>query len=411
MKGLFLFLLLFFNFYNPIHPALTLVFNLILLVLLIGSSKVNLYPNRAYLLYCSLLIVIWVFFIALVNGSSDLYVLTKYMRVFVNTFILYYIVNTYTLSSNRLIKAITWIFVLHYFIILLQVIDPRVSNFMGAVMGVQRTELFDIYQNRVMGLSTGFDRASLISITGLVFFLLRYEYTNKVIFLCLSLVSALSAMQSSRLGMVISLIVIFIYIVHRVLKLQVKDIPIIISFIVMSLFFTYKLILPVIAHSFQMDILGVSSTSYDGGEYGTTGTLEAMTHNHLLPLFNLNVGSFIFGVGYDPLNTDNGYVKLIFHVGFIGSLSIILMYFYMMFQLIKMKQYNCSSDLEVVRVFLIFYMVLIMIFNYKGLLLYSRGVHDFLILLFFITTKLHRMELINKEVSSYKKNNPGFPND
>jgi hypothetical protein len=394
IKPFVLFLFIFLNYYNPFHVFLTICFNVALLIALSVNSNTKTSSQGVLLLYGSLILTIWVFFISLINSSMELYVLAKYFRVLISTFILYFIVNTYNRTPKDLNTTLFWIFSIHYLAVFFQVLDPSLSRTIGHIMGVTRENIFETFENRVMGLAGSFDTASLISISGILFFLVRYEHTNKYIYLFLSIMGALSAMQSSRTGMVISVLVMFLYVAHRSLKLQIRDTPKILFLVVVFILLAQKLVLPVLSYTFQIDILGTSASSANG-EYGTSGTLDAMTHGHLLPLLNLNVFEFIFGVAYDPDATDNGYVKLIYHVGLVGTLLILSFYFYMLYSLIRMRHISLSRDIETIRLFLIFYIILVFCFNYKSLLLYSRGIHDLVILLFFFVTKFFRIE-INK---------------
>ncbi len=128
-------------------------------------------------------------------------------------------------------------------------------------------------------------------------------------------------------------------------------------------------------------------------EYGTTGTVNHLFGSHLLMLFELNNLEYIFGKGVDPDGTDIGYVKLIFHIGVIGTLAITFLYILAFVNIKKMDAPLCTRTMIIRKFFLIF-IILTFFMNYKSLELYSRGSTELFVIIYVFLVSSIRSKLL-----------------
>ena len=81
--------------------------------------------------------------------------------------------------------------------------------------------------------------------------------------------------------------------------------------------------------------------------------------------------------------TDIGYVKLIYHVGIVGTLVILFVHLYMLVVTRKfMRESPHDLDRVLIARFLFILIAISLAFNYKSLELHSRGIGDFIYMLF-----------------------------
>jgi hypothetical protein len=135
---------------------------------------------------------------------------------------------------------------------------------------------------------------------------------------------------------------------------------------------------------------------FAAADYGTTGTLDALTHDHLEPLHR-PLQELILGYGVDPntigKTTDIGYVKFIYHLGVVGAFIIISLHICMLANVYVIAKYSKPhADIKLLANFLYIFMLIALVFNYKSLELYSRGTGDFIFLLFLYLTRIKQLE-------------------
>jgi hypothetical protein len=279
------------------------------------------------------------------------------------------------------------------------------ANFFGFN---REDDILSEYTIRKLGLSGSYDTSAMIVLLALFFYFLSYLRTKKPLFILLIILAFFSIFFTSRTGIILGSITYVFFLIH--LLLTSKRRLIIISIILTSIIIYYKYIHDV----FYLIILrsfGINDdiTNEYTVNYGTTGTLDGLTSTHLdalnQPFFDL-----LIGLAIDPnmteLPTDIGYIKIIYHIGIIGLLTIISIYFYILKATFNIRSKSeKSSATRLLSNFLLFYTVILLIMNYKGLILYSRGAHDLLIIIYFFISNSHFISpRHNKSV-----NNPRFP--
>ena len=90
----------------------------------------------------------------------------------------------------------------------------------------------------------------------------------------------------------------------------------------------------------------------------------------------------MFGTGRDVLDTDVGYIKIIFMYGVVGLLMAFIFYI----KILRQTYLNYNNKKSIIFICAIF-----LIFNIKGLFLFSRSVHEILFL-FYIYVNIKNYE-------------------
>lgn len=120
-------------------------------------------------------------------------------------------------------------------------------------------------------------------------------------------------------------------------------------------------------------------------DYGSAST-DVLFTTHLKILNHMNSTELILGKCQSPNETlyysDIGYIKMITGVGIVGTILIIILHFKIWFLCFKKRKMN-KIFLSFSN-FIILSVLVLMIFNYKNLLLYSRGAYELFLLCAFV---------------------------
>lgn len=376
----FLFSFIFINYYNPVSVYLTLIFNLSVSFFMFVFLKKFYVESSNFIVIIPALIFLYVGFLGLYLGNVDLYIVGKYFRIFLSFILIYYIFKSKKWSLYYFYNCIALVLFFHVFFIYVQVVFPSISIPMASIFGMSSADnFFSEYSSRKMGLSSSFDTASFISILSFIFFTLSFKYIGKTRYLVLALFSFGASFMSSRLGMVLAVLVFLLLFVPAFLKSGSK-VMLLLGVAIMSAVFylSFDVIVSVVLHSIGSETANAAPVL---NEYGTTGTVNALFGSHLLKLFELEGLEYIFGKAIDPDGTDIGYVKLIYHIGLIGTSLIFLMYFIAFINVRNMKFPTCRKSM-VLQNFFLFFIVITFLINYKSLELYSRGSAELFVLLY-----------------------------
>ena len=376
----FLFSIIFINYYNPVSVYLTLIFNLSISFFMFVFLKKFHVESSHFIVVIPALIFSYVGFLGLYLGNVDLYIVGKYFRIFLSFILIYYIFKSKKWSLYYFYNCIALVLFFHVFFIYVQVVFPSISIPMASIFGMSSADnFFSEYSSRKMGLSSSFDTASFISILSFIFFTLSFKYIGQTRYLVLALFSFGASFMSSRLGMVLAVLVFLLLFVPAFLKSGSK-VMLLLGVAIMSAVFylSFDVIVSVVLHSIGSETANAAPVL---NEYGTTGTVNALFGSHLLKLFELEGLEYIFGKAIDPDGTDIGYVKLIYHIGLIGTSLIFLMYFIAFINVRNMKFPTCRKSM-VLQNFFLFFIVITFLINYKSLELYSRGSAELFVLLY-----------------------------
>ncbi|KZN29559.1 hypothetical protein [Pseudoalteromonas luteoviolacea] len=391
-------LFVFFNYYNPFSVVLTLAVNTGLLVIFLFFN----YRKRGisvgqegFVIYISAFVLFWTLAIMFLRMGTDLYVLGKYTRVFIATLYIFMLCALINITPHTLRRVLSVIFFLHLLAVIAQTVFPSINIAMANVFGMSNSsEFFLEYKNRKMGLSSSFDTASLISVAAMVFYFINYQVFRNKYYLLLIVLACFCWTMSSRTGMVLGAL-FFVYFAASTFNTSKgweKMLAIVLAGAV--LYAGYQVLLPIFAHTFELNI-ATAGESQVTVEYGTRGTLDTLLGDHLAVLFNINFIEAVLGLGLDPDGTDIGYVKLIFHVGIIGTIAILLLYFRSLINAYNISKRTEDTDVYILSRFLGIYILLLFIMNYKSLEIYSRGAHEMLLIVAFALFRSERIRTEN----------------
>lgn len=415
-KKSILFLFVFCNYYNPGSIYLTLFINILLILAISFDNGKKIIRFNSYIVVCTLLILIWAMFIMAVRSNINTYVLGKYLRVTASTLSIMIICSGLRISAKQLIDTLAMIFIIHILAIGMQSVFPQLDIPMANFFGFDReSTVISDFSIRNLGLSSSYDTAALICLSSMLFFFLQYLVKKRNIYILLSLVSLLSCIRTSRTGMILGILffAVFCIVLFFSLKGVKRLVPILFlsSAIILAIYF----VIPIIASSTELLSEAISSNSDFSLNY-TTGSVEALTNAHLDPL-KAPIFDLIFGFGIDPnkiigKGTDIGYVKLIYHVGIIGLVLIVLLYLYIFRKTVIIKKRSDKQSNEfILSSFLVLFILLVTVMNYKSLEMYSRGSHDLILIIFCVLIKqYHSRRVTLSNGPTYLENDKLFLN-
>jgi hypothetical protein len=282
------------------------------------------------------------------------------------------------------------VFGFHILLIFAQVTWPAITGVSASIFGFTReSSILENYVMRKLGASSSYDTASLFSVAGLLFFSLQFLKERTFTYLCMTATAFLAALMSSRAGILMALVVVFAFAVRMVWAASPFWKILSLSAVAVGVVEMHLLLKPLVLHS-----LGLATAGSDDAialialsDYGTTGTWEALTQDHLQPL-KRPPWELLLGYAADPNTlqrfTDIGYVKLIYHVGIVGTAVILAMHVAMLNSARSIAaRAPRRSDRRLLATFLLLFLLIALAFNYKSLEIYSRGVGDFMFLLSF----------------------------
>lgn len=391
MKNSFLLFLFFFcNFLNPISLIFTISVNLVLILFTFKPHL--LYYSTLEILILTLLIFVWSIIIMSVQDTYNNYVFFKYFRVFISSILIYQLSINFSGNLDNVLNTLSIIFKLHIVAIGLQVLFPILNLPMAFFFQFDReAEVITSMGIRNLGLTSSYDTASLISVIAMIFFLVRYQFTNKTFFYILSALSLVSTMRTSRTGMVLGVILFICLNAYLFFSKKEKSLFLTFLFFAFGLSFLLFVLLPIIASTTETFLSDTSFNNLDNTNRDyTESTVSGLTSgSHLTAILEISPIDFLFGKGIDPnellnLATDIGYIKLIYHVGFIGLIGILFLYLKIFIMSINLKNISESANTKILASFILWYIIILILFNYKSLELYSRGSHDLLLAIFFI---------------------------
>lgn len=394
---LWLLLFIFLNLYNPFSPYLTLAFDFALLSFLLFRDRLRVTLLEPLLITAVLIVFIWLCLIVVFRGDLDIQVILKYSRITLFVILAALIIGSVSVPAILFVKALEIVLLFHILLIAIQVFWPDVSGFSARIFGFSRDlEILDGYSMRKLGASSSYDTASLFSIAGLLFFCLRYLQNHKIQYLLLIIATFIATLLSSRTGMGIAFVVIFIFMLRVIYISSFKLRVFIITGFSAMVAVIFEVLFPLFLHTVGLSELSSEHATliFAATDYGTTGTLNALTNEHLQPLVR-PLSEIIWGYGVDPNNvgwpTDIGYVKFIYHIGIVGTIIILAVHMGILVSAYKWaNRVNSDSDLKMISWFLFYFLVITLAFNYKSLEIHSRGAGDFIYLIFLFLSRSNR---------------------
>lgn len=405
VPGPVLVVLVFQNLFNAYSPYLTTAINILVAIAVLVRHGGRLRRPEPVVITTAYFVLAWLLLVAAYRGSADLQVLLKYFRVALAVTVFILIFAAGRISASVVTKAVNFSLAFHVLLILAQIAVPELSRLSAPIFGFEREiTILEEYAMRKLGASSSYDTASLLSVTALLFFQMQYAKGKGTRFLFLTAAAFIATLMSSRAGIALSLLIVGVICLKALRGVDLKRRVLAITGTVLLAAFAGLLVLPLVLHTLGVSELGPDDAGliFAATDYGTTGTWDALTDEHLQPLDQPLVG-LIFGYAIDPNSigrfTDIGYVKLVYHVGIVGTAAVLLAHGYMLLATRKfLRQAAGDGDRELICRLLFWLVAISIIFNYKSLELHSRGIGDFIYMLFLFLA--HRAPPLRRRVQS-----------
>tara|TARA_B110000444_G_C18784115_1_gene568995 strand:+ start:78 stop:1013 length:936 start_codon:yes stop_codon:yes gene_type:complete len=289
-------------------------------------------------------------------------------------------------SLDIIFKMLIFSILLHSFFIFLQIIFPNPMLLISAdYVGLSYINIIlgkgnILISGRGFGLSSSFDMAGIINIIGMIICHYMYHYKSKtnLFYFIFILIFYISGFFTGRTFMMIgSLLMIYITIFfvfngknffHKLYAISL----IVLIFLIGVFPLIIRIILPTIDYLITGDIPGTGDAGIDNTGY-YYGSLRSIIDKLKLPS---DLFSIIFGGEYlRDAHGDSGILKLLFSTGLIG-LSLHYLFYFQLF-----KQFKKASSVDIYRNIIIPFFILLLIFDIKYIVMLSRGLFEFLILL------------------------------
>ncbi len=402
MRLLLIFIVVFVNYFNPISIYFTLFVNVVIAVLAYTVS--NKVKFDSFLIFNSFIILCIAMCAMALRDNFNTYVFGKYFRVFTSTILLSIIFSGIHIGYKNFVNLLMIMFFLHILFVGLQLIYPSLDVPMAYFFGFDReASVITEMSIRKLGLSTSYDSAALISISAMGFYCIQFKYKDKFVYLFIAALALLTTLVISRTGMILGSLIFAGFLFYFTLKMKGKKKLAPLSFLLFGFYVSSKFVLPILIASNILFLNNLELTSDVVDSDYTSGSYEALTSTHLDAL-NVSVVDLVFGYGKDPNKfygkaTDIGYVKLLYHIGFIGTLLVFLLLYYIFIRLRTVITTNKSVDKLILAEFARYFIGLLLLMNYKSLELYSRGSHDLLLMVFFfVVYNNEKSPLLEKNV-------------
>lgn len=320
--------------------------------------KHSIFKNLAFLIF-------YTFIVCIANDNFSTYTLGKPLRLLFFCLMFNWVSRRVSLYSYKeLITGVVCAFLTHLACVYLQFFIPATKLIFYSFL---RTEdRIDITEDplRAFGLDASFDGSGLDLCVLLTILWLVFRRTNNMNIFFLSFFTLVGCFMVGRTAMVLGMI-LFVLMILSLVKSH-------------KIYFFLTIIISIIGVCYIYDIAMVYINSNDVSQSYSMYTVQWLTSDRMLFLPNSIFGTLL-GTGLSPKDSDIGYIKIIHMIGIIGLFFVMKFYMNMILQVKKFSKYNRDITL-----FMMIFAFLLMAYNYKLLLLYSRGINDVFILFVFI---------------------------
>lgn len=382
-NSLILFVFIFVNLFFPISPYLVMVVDC-MFAFYYGKGWRRLFYNR--IVFFTLILLFFAFFAAFfTNKQIEQDVLFKYIRTALSgIFVLLSCNALKDVKISNLLKVLDVIMILHPAMIILQLIFPSLSILIAPYFNFSRDiEMLDAMLIRKLGLSGGFDAASMLLCSGMAYYYYRFIQTHNFFPFFAALISFVLTVFVSRFGLLVGLGLMGYFALISIKKnnrTQVRLVGLIM--IMLGALIFINIIIPILAATnslfFKVDSVVDNDISFFIQDYSSAnGSLDNLMGSHLSELNSYGFFDILYGTSTSS-NSDIGYIQMISQIGLLGGGLILFFHFQMIFRLVMIG--NKIPDYDILCKFLVMYIILLFIFNCKILLLYSRGFFEFLLI-------------------------------
>lgn len=382
-------ILVFQNLFNAYSPYLTLAINIAVATTLLIRYQLRCAVPAPVVIASVYAVLVWMLFVTVYRGNADSQIVLKYFRTTLAVGLFALIFGSRLFPASSVVKAINFALGFHISLVMLQIVLPDLTTITAPCFGFEREmTILEEYTVRKLGASSSYDTASLLSVFALLFFYMQFTQGKGAKYLLMAIVAFVATFMSSRTGMALSFLIVTVIFGHAILRARFIWKLVIFLSLTGFIMVTYILVFPLLLQTIGLSDLQSDDVNviFSPTDYGTTGTLEALTEVHLKPL-DQPLFDLILGFAVDPnaigRETDIGYVKLIYHVGIVGTLVVLFVHLYM---LVVTYMYARASvrdpDRLLIARILLLLIAITLAFNYKSLEIHSRGIGDFIYLLF-----------------------------
>ena len=400
MNGVLFFLLVFFNYLNPISPIVTIVVDLLILVL---SGRAGFQQSKLSNIVIKLGIVIWIWalLVMAINLRFDTYIFFKYLRMPIMAFLLLGCVSSLKINEKIVLNSLYILCLANLVAIGMELLFPGTRVIMSHIFRTSREEVVLAFNYRVLGLTGGFELCAILCIMLMVVASYTYKIDHSLFHLVVIFLSFVSLAFVSRTGMLVGLLFL-VYLTMGLFKSSKTFHKVLIglfAFAVVSLAIYF--VLPIVFNSSGLfDETMESRYEVDfGRDYGIGTATQLSAGGKHMNILKQPFVELLFGYGINSediqtkvVNTDIGYLEYICHIGFIGLGFVLLMHFLILKNLTqqnkRLKKIEGSDEIQIINRVSFSYIILLLIFNYKLMLLYSRGTFELMVILIFASEKL-----------------------
>jgi len=381
-------LLLFINLFMPISPYFCLVFNFLFYAILSKNKNNYLGGKLNGTITLSLLIFLLTLFAFACSSIGEFEVIGKYLRCLLTTYVLVKLGGCFILSETKLMTLTLCILFIHIAVIPVQMLFPSIVPPMAEFFNCDRDPaLFQRLSIRNMGTAGSFDMASYFSIIGFVLSFATFNKTRNNKYLILAFLFFISLIRISRTGMFTGSLFFFFCLFKNYKYTSGKSKVVFLAIFAGLIAALMIRIIPLISSTSNL-LDGTGLYHYEDieqlNDYGPNSSVGLTTY-HLDILKHIDFFTTLIGGAFNPNSTsygsDIGYVKMICNNGIIGLILIFILH-YIIYK--RSKKYAGSQYTGFVH-FLTVSIIVVMVLNYKNLLMYSRGAYDGLVFMSAVT--------------------------
>lgn len=362
-----IFLLVVINIYS-LPLFITIIGNLAIL-LMCGSlfAPTGNTPNHKIVFSMIIVLTLYTLFVCMSADEISTYTIGKPLRMFVIYFM-------FSLMSRKLCRysmveitsGIVAGLLLHLICVYIQFFIPVSKMLFYIILDTNDKDSIIEFPLRAFGLCSSFDAAGLCLCVLMVLLWVIFKHCHNILYFILSVITLAGCFMVGRTAMLVSS-VFFIFMLFSLFKVNKKYF--IISTVIFYLIFYFAW--GIAQNILDNDIIG-NSYRDESVEYLTDDMLY----------FPQTLIGTVFGTGVSSDSSDIGYIKIIHMIGLVGTVMVLYMYLWTIGKLRPYKRQEIS-----VYTFMVLFLMLLLLYNYKLLLLYASGINDLYFLLYFILTR------------------------
>ena len=343
-----------------------------------GYRKVS--KSERGLISLLMVLCIYTILVCVANVEFNSYTLGKPLRLIVFYALFIYLsgrLSTY--KVEEIAGGVLLALLMHLACVYGQFFFPSIKNIFTSFLRFD--DKLEILEDplRAFGLDASFDGAGLDICVLLVLLWLIFKRTKDIKYFLLAGMALLGCFMVGRTAMLVGSAVFAMMLLSLLRKNKI--------------YFLFAAMIFGVAVFYLWDVFQFYMDNNDVMQSYRPETVNWLTSDRMLFLPDSILGS-IFGTGLSPSNSDIGYIKIIHMIGFVGLLLVLYLYISTIKAIKPFKRIDKD-----VNTFMLIFLLLLLAYNYKLLLLYSRGINDVYFLLIFIILRKQSTINANNQVS------------